>query len=222
MTTIWSEEKLEQWATAWSDKETREKVAASAEEKSYWEGKLVESRQELDGDPLDCILWYQCGVIFGFLDKPEEALDYFKGALRLAPNLDQAWWQVGSILYGMGKKEDAILAFEHKLNLAPEGYSKALSSFLSNKAEVVESLIKSTIAFINDSGYTIELFEDGTYQIIWDDMLGNKYESPGLLVPLPYFPAEVDIELEIDPVDPNNLIEEIQDSFSEILEYYLG
>ncbi|SRR6266568_5336869 len=61
---------------------------------------------------------------------------------------------------------------------------KTLEAFLASE-EFPESLAKATRASWSGSGYAIELFEDGTWRVLWTGEIGNKYESPGVILRLP-------------------------------------
>jgi hypothetical protein len=43
----------------------------------------------------------------------------------------------------------------------------------------------ATKASWDGSGYSLELFPDGTYRVIWDNHLSDVYESPGLIISIP-------------------------------------
>jgi len=60
----------------------------------------------------------------------------------------------------------------------------ALENFLASD-EFPESLVKATKAGWGGSGYSVELFEDGTCRVLWDNEIGNLYESPGVILSLP-------------------------------------
>lgn len=60
----------------------------------------------------------------------------------------------------------------------------ALETFLASD-EFAEAIIKSTKAGFGGSGYSVELFPDGTSRVLWDNQIGNKYESPGVILSIP-------------------------------------
>lgn len=43
----------------------------------------------------------------------------------------------------------------------------------------------ATKASWGGSGYSVELFTDGTWRVLWDNAIGNKYETPGVILSLP-------------------------------------
>lgn len=65
------------------------------------------------------------------------------------------------------------------------GIKKAFYSFLENSQETEAAIISSTKASWGGSGYSVELFPDGHYRVLWDGQIGNLYESPGLIVEIP-------------------------------------
>jgi hypothetical protein len=59
-----------------------------------------------------------------------------------------------------------------------------LEAFLKSD-DFKSGLIASTRASWGDSGYSVELFEDGTWQTLWNNQIGNLYETPGVILSLP-------------------------------------
>src|SRR5207253_9689833 len=60
----------------------------------------------------------------------------------------------------------------------------ALEAFLKS-SDFAEGVVKSTKAGWGGSGYSVELFEDGSHRVLWDNEIGNLYESPGVIMSLP-------------------------------------
>lgn len=61
--------------------------------------------------------------------------------------------------------------------------SIAFDSFM---AESFESAVdSSTEAAYGGSGYSVELFEDGSYRVLWNNQIGNLYDSEGLIIGIP-------------------------------------
>lgn len=48
-------------------------------------------------------------------------------------------------------------------------------------------VISSTRASYGGSGYSVELLPEGTWSVLWDNQIGNLYESPGVILHLPTF-----------------------------------
>lgn len=59
----------------------------------------------------------------------------------------------------------------------------AFDNFMSTDFEA--AVDSSTKASWSGSGYSVELFEDGTYRVLWNNQIGNRYESPGLVLGVP-------------------------------------
>jgi hypothetical protein len=94
---------------------------------------------------------------------------------------------------------------------------QAFNSFMEKDFQ--SAVDSSTKASWGGSGYSVELFDDGTYRVLWDGQIGNLYDSPGLILPVPALGND-----EWDE-DPNirfydNAEEEAQDSFQEYWQAY--
>lgn len=63
------------------------------------------------------------------------------------------------------------------------GIKTALDTFLANSFET--AVDQSTAASWGGSGYSVELFDNGTYRVLWNQQIGNLYDSPGLILPVP-------------------------------------
>lgn len=59
-----------------------------------------------------------------------------------------------------------------------------------NSPEFAKAIEKSTQAGFGGSGYSVELFPDGTHRVLWDNQIGNRYESPGVIVKVPRVPQD--------------------------------
>lgn len=60
----------------------------------------------------------------------------------------------------------------------------AAQSFV-NSPDFADAIVKSTQAGFGGSGYSVELFPDGHYRVLWDNQIGNRYETPGVIVKVP-------------------------------------
>lgn len=96
---------------------------------------------------------------------------------------------------------------------------QAFESFMKEQFE--SAVDSSTKASWGGSGYSVELFDDGTYRILWDNQIGNLYDSPGLILSVP---SLGDDEWDEDPSIRfyNNAKQEIRDSFQQHWEANLG
>lgn len=88
----------------------------------------------------------------------------------------------------------------------------AFESFMENGFQ--SAVDSSTKASWGGSGYSVELFDDGTYRVLWDNQIGNLYNSPGLILSVPSLGDE---EWDEDPDIRfyDNAEEAIRDAFQE-------
>lgn len=49
-------------------------------------------------------------------------------------------------------------------------------------ADFVNGIISSTQAGFGGSGYSVELFDDGSWRVLWDNQIGNLYEHPSSII----------------------------------------
>jgi len=70
-----------------------------------------------------------------------------------------------------------------------QNFKVALEAFTKSD-DFVEGVVSSTKAGWGGSGYSVELFEDGTHRVLWDNEIGNLYESPGIILSLPQLSCE--------------------------------
>lgn len=73
-------------------------------------------------------------------------------------------------------------------------YGPALETFLES-GEFGEGVISATKAGWGGSGYSVELFEDGTHRVLWDNQIGNMYESDGVILGLPKIADDSDSDM---------------------------
>ena len=62
-------------------------------------------------------------------------------------------------------------------------YQESFENFMSQ--DFICAVDKSTKASWAGGGYSVELFEDGNYNILWSQNIGNMYVSPGIILPVP-------------------------------------
>lgn len=65
----------------------------------------------------------------------------------------------------------------------------ALQNFAKSE-EFVDAVVKSTQAGWGGSGYSVEVFPDGRHRVLWNNQIGNKYHSPGMIVRIPQLSSE--------------------------------
>jgi hypothetical protein len=89
---------------------------------------------------------------------------------------------------------------------------QAFDSFMEKDFQ--SAVDSSTRASWAGSGYSVELFDDGRYRVLWDNEIGNLYDSPGLILSVP---SLIDDEWDEDPNIRfyDNAEEAIRDSFQE-------
>lgn len=63
-------------------------------------------------------------------------------------------------------------------------YTQVLDMYLASP-DFKKGVTASTRAYWDGSGYSVELFEDGTWHNLWDNQTGNLYETPGVILHLP-------------------------------------
>lgn len=67
-------------------------------------------------------------------------------------------------------------------------FQQAFDKFMTEEFE--SAVDSSTKASWGGSGYSVELFEDGTYRVLWDNQIGNLYDSPGIILGIPTLDEE--------------------------------
>jgi|GEM_PF-2927251 len=78
-------------------------------------------------------------------------------------------------------KEWKMLAVQNDLFL-----NGVIAAYKKFKAEAIEEAIaSSTRASWGGSGYSVELFPEGHYRILWDNQIGNKYDPLGTIIGIP-------------------------------------
>lgn len=70
-----------------------------------------------------------------------------------------------------------------------QDYATVLEQFLASD-EFAESVLSSTRAGFGGGSYSVELFSDGDWRVLWSQMIGNLYESPGLILVIPQLSDE--------------------------------
>lgn len=71
-----------------------------------------------------------------------------------------------------------------------ERFTPAFQDFMSNRKRVEEAILKSTRAGFAGGSYKLELFEDGTFRVLWSGHVGNRYASPGIMLTIPELDCE--------------------------------
>jgi len=81
-----------------------------------------------------------------------------------------------------------------------------------NSGEFVEAVVSSTKAGWGGSGYSVEVFADGTWRVLWDNQIGNAYMSSGMIVAIPQLTQE-----QVNEVDEDNPLELVAEFYRDEL-----
>jgi len=57
---------------------------------------------------------------------------------------------------------------------------KAFDRFMEEDFE--NAVDMATKAYWSGSGYSVELFPDGHYRVLWNSNIGNRYDTPGVIL----------------------------------------
>jgi hypothetical protein len=92
-----------------------------------------------------------------------------------------------------------------------QGIKQAFENFMSDDVQVKEAIMSSTTAGFGGSGYTLELFDDGTFRVLWNGQIGNLHNSRGIMIGIPKLG---DDDMADDPMDNyyDNAIEALRES----------
>ena len=62
-------------------------------------------------------------------------------------------------------------------------FQSSFDNFMQSSFE--EAVVSSTKASWGGSGYSVELLKSGTFRVLWDNEIGNLYDSPGIILLVP-------------------------------------
>ena len=95
----------------------------------------------------------------------------------------------------------------------------AFEEFMKTNFE--SAVDSSTKASWSGSGYSVELFDNGSFRVLWDNEIGNLYDSPGVILGIPTLG---DDEWDEDPSIRfyDNAVQAMRDSFEEHRKANLG
>ena len=68
----------------------------------------------------DADVYYNCGVLAQHLSQPRRAVEYYRDAIAIRPNLAEALLNLGHALLDLGSREEALAAWIPALELRPE------------------------------------------------------------------------------------------------------
>lgn len=99
-------------------------------------------------------------------------------------------------------------------------FAQTLDVFLDSGHEFDAAVMSSTTAGFGGSGYSVELFEDGTWRVLWDGEIGNLYRSPGVIIAIPQYDQDTvnDLNQYGDNCDLSFALDEIKEQMRERLE----
>ena len=98
-------------------------------------------------------------------------------------------------------------------------FDATLEAFIDS-SEFEQAVKDSTTAGFGGSGYSVELFADGTWRVLWDNQIGNLYISDGIILGVPQFDQETvnDMQEYGDDADLSFAIGEAGEGLRESLE----
>jgi hypothetical protein len=94
----------------------------------------------------------------------------------------------------------------------------ALRAFIDS-VDFAPAVIKSTQAAANGEYYAAELFDDGTYRVLWSAKIGNCHKSPGAIIKVPALTDDADIMSteELSALSRDELASEMWDALEGML-----
>lgn len=105
---------------------------------------------------------------------------------------------------------------QYAVEVNEAGYRQAFEAFMQ---EAEDAVMKSTTAGFGGSGYSVELFEDGAFRLLWDGQIGNLYVSSGMLMSIPQLDSE-DLGDDVQGIAPyyDNALDELREKFELAIE----
>jgi hypothetical protein len=90
-----------------------------------------------------------------------------------------------------GEWRERFLLTPAPLGVILDPRDRFLPAYTAFVREYAEEAIKESTRLSWGGGYAVvELFDDGTYRCMPTDTVGNKYESPGVIIPIPILTEE--------------------------------
>lgn len=76
------------------------------------------------------------------------------------------------------------------MNATDKKYIETAKKFVKSP-DFGKGIVSATKAGFDGSGYSVELFNDGTWRVLWDNSIGNLYMHPtSMIVSLPQLSDE--------------------------------
>lgn len=66
-----------------------------------------------------------------------------------------------------------------------DGFKAAYADFTSGSSQVEAAIDAATLASYGGGGYTLDLFSDGRWRLLPGNVIGNLFNSAGLMVGIP-------------------------------------
>lgn len=79
--------------------------------------------------------------------------------------------------------DSAVISYKEKAARPQKQFSAAFEAFMATEAE--EAIISSTRAGWGGSGCSVELSQNGTFHVLWNNQIGNLYHSEGVIIGVP-------------------------------------
>ena len=94
--------------------------AMDLERRRNWSGLLELCQAWTKADPKDSWAWFNLGFAYGSLQRPKEAIDAYRRALRISPDSSETWCNLGIAYSALQQHTQAIEAYRQALRINPE------------------------------------------------------------------------------------------------------
>ena len=94
--------------------------AMDLERQQSWAGLLEWCLAWTKADPKDSWAWFNLGFAYGSLQRPKEAIDAYRRALRISPDSSETWCNLGIAYGSLQRHTEAIDAYRHALRINPD------------------------------------------------------------------------------------------------------
>jgi len=111
------------------------------------------------------------GIAFYYRDKYYSALESFKKAIELKPDLAVAWFNKGAMLDRLGRSEEALESLEKAIELKPDladaWFNRACLYALKGERENALADLRRAVEL--DPSWKEEAKKDKDFEALWDD-----------------------------------------------------
>jgi hypothetical protein len=96
-------------------------------------------------------------------------------------------------------------------------YQQILDQYIASQ-NFKDGVVSATKASWGGGGYSVELFEDGTWRNLWNNQIGNRYETSGILLGLPTISENITREMDEEKAvnDDSNLRDAFDYEFDDL------